>query len=151
MSATNEKTKLPDETGEDFYRKAEQELKSAEAEAEIEFHGLLVGLSADGCFDPSRLEDYARDLALQCGERASDEFLERVNQAIGTEFDPRAVDPESLADDPHGAEMLQIQVGYADHLEAHLRGLITADAASFTASSPPSGRRFRPSGLADSD
>lgn len=153
MSATkNNPTSILHDTVEGVYRKAEQELKAAEAEAEIEFHGLLAGLRAEGCFDSSRLEDYARDLAFRFGERASDEFLERVNLAIGTQFDPHAIDPESFADDPHGAEMLQLQVGYADHLEAHLRDLIAAHAASFTTGAPPAtARRLRPSGLADSD
>jgi hypothetical protein len=137
------------------WRRTRRQLEADRERAENELRLVIADLPPPRRFDPDWIEDGIRNVALTVAEGADDDLLERINEfVLGLEFDERPVDPEWLAEDPHGAFMTQLMVGYADHLEEHLRGEFAAHPSAFLPDEPDvhfDTRRERPSGLAAND
>lgn len=108
------------------YRKAQRMLEAGERRAEAELSAYVVGELEAGTLDPIHLEEYGHHVACDIADGADDRSLDLLNEVLDVVFDPRPVDPDLLAEDPEGAYITQIMLGYQDHLDFRLQELIEA-------------------------
>jgi hypothetical protein len=133
------------------YEEARKIIEAAEGEAEVKLRVYLAALQEEGSFDVAHLDYYAHEVGHDIVDNASDDVLELINDEIlDVVFDRRAVDPESLAEDPKGAYLTQIVSAYGDYLGEHLLQLLP-DRLSFVATGLGETRRSRLSPLAAQD
>jgi hypothetical protein len=134
------------------YEEARKIVEAAEGEAEVKLRVYLAALQEEGSFDVAHLDYYAHEVGHDTVDEASDDVLELINdQILDVVFDRRAVDPESLAEDPKGAYLTQIVSAYGDYLGEHLLRLLSIDRLSFVATGLGETRRSRLSPLAAQD
>lgn len=108
------------------YRKAGRMLEAGEHRAEAELLAYLAREMEAGTLDPVDLYDHASRVAYEIANETDNGSLVLLNEVLQVVFDPRAVDPDLLAEDPEAVYLEQIMLGYQDHLDAHLEEFAAA-------------------------
>jgi hypothetical protein len=121
------KIKPSQATGAARIARAEQVVADSEVEVEDAFRAEIARGRRAGEDSQEWLEEYARNIALEYADALPDETVILVNEVFDVVFDPDSVGAETLVEDPAGAHLLQMQVAFQDHLEAHLLQAVEAD------------------------